>query len=160
MLRNNVLAIALMLEGNHALAASPVFCPQGTQAESEITFTVTLAPGSTESRIYTATEFYGSPCYPFVILTEGGEDFPPTPEHPSEATQTNPVGTTVRHQTPWMEILGNPGRQARRTTDFERTISGGCTWASCASPNWDRTGNSVETRARSRPGSLGSNDGN
>jgi len=156
MFRNLLLAFGLITAAHNAWAV-PVFCPEGTKEETQITVTMPSGSNSTESRIYSATEYFGSPCYPYVILTEE-EDFPPNFDHPSEATQTSPVGTTVRNQTPWMDMPGNPTRQARRTTEFERTANGGCTWASCASPNWDRTGNSVETRVRTRPGSLGSND--
>ena len=158
MYRNLLLAFGLMVAG-HNVSAAPVFCPLGTREETQITVTMPAGLNSTESRIYSATELFGSPCYPYVILTEE-EDFPPNFDHPTEATQTYPVGTTVRYQSPWMELPGDPSRQARRTTDFERTSTGGCTSANCASSDWLRTGNNVETRARTRPGSLGANDGN
>ena len=157
MLRNLCVAFGLMAAGHNASAAAPVFCPQGTEEETQITVTMPSGLNSTDSRIYSATEYFGSPCYPYVILTE--EDaFPPEFAPPSEATQTNPVGTTQRYQSIWMDMPGNPNRQARRTTDFERTSTGGCTFANCVSPDWLRIGNRVETRARSRPGSLGGND--
>lgn len=156
--RNLLVAFGLMV-ACHMATAAPVFCPQGTKEETQITVTMPAGLNSTEGRIYSASEYFGSPCYPYVILTED-EDFPPNFSHPGEGNQTIPVGTTARFKSPWMDIPGNPGRQARRTTDFERTPNGGCTSANCASADWLRTGNSMETRARTRPGSLGSNDGN
>ena len=158
MFRSNLSVVALMLAGTHALAASSVFCPQGTRVETEVTVTVHVTEIDTESRIYGATEFYGSNCYPYVTVIQGYDGFPPTPDHPAEVIPPYPVGTLVKVETPWMDIPGNPARQARRITELERTTDGGCTWASCASPSWDRTGNRAETRVRSRPGSLGGND--
>lgn len=158
MYRNLLVAFGLIVVG-HSVSAAPVFCPQDTKEETRVTVTMPAGLNSTESHIYSATEYFGSPCYPYVRLTE--EDvFPEEFAPPSEATQTYPIGTTVTFQTPWMDVPGDPSRQARRTTEFERTSTGGCTSANCASADWLRTGNNVETRARSRPGSLGSNDGN
>lgn len=155
MLRSGLMAVILLLACNQ-LAASALFCPQDTSAETEITVTVYITEIDTESRIYSASELYGSNCYPYVTMLQAFDDFPPTPDHPGDDSQPYSAGTLVKVQTPWIGIPGLANKQARRLTEFERTPSGGCVWAGCASPNWHRTSNSVKIRARPSP--VGEND--